>query len=267
MKKTITAAIAALAASASAKPEISGSGSFDMSSGYVLYGARFTKDPTYWTYGELNATADGWGGVGVSLWQNSDATCRRKDTMRRMNEWDWSAYYRNKYAMAEGWAIAGEAGHIWYKYHGLKGAAARAAYKTMMEAYGKIELENPYVTPHLFAAFDHQVTQGSFATLGLKRDLALPLGFSFTPELTVGGGDDRYLACLYPQPDGKAKSGISFVQLSGRLSYWFNDHFGVHAQLAYAAIASDRIRSGIDTSGSDCRKQFAWGTVGVDFSF
>jgi hypothetical protein len=73
---------------------------------------------------------------------------------------------------------------------------------------------------------------------------------------------------MYPPWDEKAvKGGMSYVQLSGKLSYWFNDHFGIHAQVAYAVTANDRLRSGIDADLSDYRKQFVWGTVGVDVAF
>ncbi len=267
MKYAILAAVAAAIATADAGLEVSGYGSFDVSSAYVLYGARFNKDPSYWTYGEINATADGWGGPGVALWQNTDMTCRRKDDMRRMNEWDWSAYYRYGYDISEEWQIACEVGHTWYKYHGLK-SSAKSVYKTMMEAYGRLELQNPYVTPHLYAAYDWQVTDGTFATAGLKHDIELPFGITFTPDMTVGGGDNRYLACMYPPwGEPEVKGGLSYVQLSGKISYWFNCHFGIHAQAACVAITNDRIRSAIDAGGSDCRKQFVWGTVGVDVAF
>ena len=246
---------------------VSGYGSFDVSSAYVLYGARMNKEPCYWTYGELNLSAGEWGSIGASLWQNTDMTCHRKDTMRRMNEWDWASYLRSGYDIAENWRVAFEAGHIWYKYHGLKDSA-KSIYKTMMEIYGRVELQNPYATPHLFAAYDWRITDGTFVVAGLKRDMELPMDITFTPDLTVGGGDDRYLACMYPPWDEKAvKGGISYVQLSGKLSYWLNDHFGIHAQVAYAVTANDRIRSGIDADASDYRKQFVWGTVGVDVAF
>ena len=260
--------MAAAATNASdAKLSVSGYGSFDVSSAYVLYGARMNKEPCYWTYGELNLSAEEWGSIGASLWQNTDMTCHRKDTMRRMNEWDWSAYLRKKYDITEDWRIAMEVGHTWYKYHGVKNSH-ESTYKTIMEVYGRLELENPYLTPHLFAAYDWRITDGTFAVAGLKRNFELPFGITFTPDLTIGGGDDRYLACMYPPWDENAvKGGISYVQLSGKLSYWFNDHFGIHAQIAYDVIACDRIRSGIDADASDYRKQFVWGTVGVDVAF
>ena len=267
MKYAILAAITAAISTANAALEVSGYGSFDVSSAYVLYGARFNKDPSYWTYAELNATMDDWGGPGIALWQNTDMTCRRKDSMRRMNEWDWSAYYRYGYDISEEWRIACEVGHTWYKYHGLK-SSAKSTYKTMMEAYGRLELQNPFVTPYLYAAYDRQVTDGTFANIGLKRDIKLPFGIVFTPDFTVGGGDDRYLACMYPPwGDPDVKSGVSYVQLSGKLAYWFNDYIGIHAQAACAAITNDRIRSGIDADDSDCKKQFVWGTVGMDVAF
>ena len=267
MKKAIMAAFAAMAASADAGLDVSAYGSFDVSSAYVLYGARINKEPCYWTYGELNVGGGEWGSIGASLWQNTDITCRRKDSMRRMNEWDWTVYCRKEYAFSENWRLAGEAGHIWYKYHGLRGGAANV-FKTMMEIYGRLEIRNPYATPHFFAAYDWQVTDGTFATVGMKRDIALPFGITFTPDLTIGGGDDRYLACLYPPWNEKSvKGALSYIQLSGKLAYWFGDSFGIHAQIAYAAIANGRIRDGIDRDGSDYGKQFAWGSVGIDVSF
>ena len=268
MKKAITAAVAAMTISAYAELDVSAYGSFDVSSAYVLYGARINKEPCFWTYGELNINADEAGTVGASLWQNTDITCRRKNSMRRMNEWDWTVYYRNSCSLSENWRLACEAGHIWYKYHGLQGAVAKSVYKTMMEVYGRVELQNPYATPYIFTAYDWQVTDGTFAICGLKRDIGLPLDITFTPDLSVGGGDDRYLACLYPPwSEEDMKGGVSYVQLSGKLAYWFNEHFGIHAQIAYAVTANNRIRSGIDADGSDYRKQFAWGTIGIDLSF
>ena len=74
---------------------VTGYGSFDVSSGYVLYGARSNDEPCYWTYGEINFGYNPWGSVGASLWQNTDMTTRRKDVMRRMNEWDWAVFCRS----------------------------------------------------------------------------------------------------------------------------------------------------------------------------
>jgi hypothetical protein len=270
MKKLMAAALAALSApsnASDAKPGLYGYGSFDVSSAYVLYGARMNREPCYWTYGELNLDTGGWGSAGVSIWQNTDMTCRRKTSMRRMNEWDYSAYLRHGIDIADGWRLAGEAGHIWYKYHGLKDDAA-SIYKTMMEIYARLELQNPHLTPYLFAAYDWRVTEGAFATAGCKREFQLPFDLTFTPDFTAGGGDDRYLACLYPPwGEGKVKSSLSYLQLSGKIAYMFNRHFGVHAQIACVAIANRHIRSGIDGSGTDYRKQFAWGSIGMDIAF
>jgi len=268
MKRFMLAAIAAvLSKGVFANVGVSGYGSFDLSSAYVLYGGRQNKEPCYWTYVEIDINADAFGTAGASLWQNTDMTCRRKGVMRRMNEWDWTAYYRNGIDLAEGWRLSGEVGHIWYKYHGLR-RAGKDAYKTMMEVYGRLELVNPYVTPYVALFHDWKITEGTFVLAGLKRDFALPYGLMFTPDFTVGGGDRRYLDNLYPPwGAGGVKSGISYVQLSGKLAFWFNEYFGVHALIAYSAIIDDKIRSGIDVDGSDYSKQFVWGNIGVDVSF
>ena len=269
MKKTVAAALlCCIAAGARAEISVSGYGSFDISSAYVLYGARQNKEPCAWTYAELSAADDQWGGLFASLWQNTDLTDRRRMVMRRVNEWDWTTGARTQYAFTEDWIIAAEGGHIWYKYHGLQGQYTKTVYKTMMEVYGRCELRNPYLTPYFFAAFDWKVTEGMFMTAGVKRDFTLPFGFILTPDFTLGGGDERYLACLYPPWDtDRINSCLSYAQLALKLAYRICDRVGIHATVAYAVLVNDRIRSAIDEDSSDAAKQFAWGTAGIDFSF
>lgn len=269
MKRQITMVVTGfLATTAWAKLSFTGYGSFDLSSAYVLYGARQNKEPCAWTYLELMAADDVWGGPFISLWQNTDLTNRRRDMMRHMNEWDWTLGARTHFTFTKDWSLSLESGHIWYKYHGLHSPAARSTYKTMMEIYGRLELKNPYLIPYLFTSYDWKVTQGAFMNTGVKRDIVLTEKLILTPDLTVGGGDDRYLACLYP-PWGmrRVKTGLSYTQASLKLTYWLRDWMGIHAQLAYVVLINKRIRSALHGDPTDTSPQFVWGTVGVDFSF
>lgn len=235
---------------------VAGSGSVDVSSGYVLYGSRSNDEPCLWTYGELTAGHETFGSLGVSLWQNTDLTSRRSKTMRRMNEWDWYAFYRGGIDLADAGRLQLEAGHIWYKFHGVR-AAYRSAYATMEEWAGRLTLENPFVTPYLEYHYDHKVTKGTFILGGLRRTFDFAEGFYFTPDLTIGGGDRNYNECLYPPYDGSIASGLSFAQLTGTIGYWFNAHFGVHARVSYVTLLNDDID----------QTDFVWGTVGVDVAF
>lgn len=239
--------------------------SFDASSAYVLYCARQNKDPCFWTFAEIDLLGGRCGTMALSLWQNTDATSRRKNTMRRMNEWDWRVAYLNVFQIAEDWTLAGEAGHIWYKYHGLRGKEVSKAFATMMELYGRVSLDNPYLTPYLFATFDHRVTEGMFVLAGIKRDFRLSQKLVFTPEITIGGGDDRYLSCLYPAR--KTDAAVACTQLSGRLEYAICRNVALHASLSFSVIADDEIRGAIDEVSSDYAKQFVWGNIGVSVSF
>lgn len=271
MKSEIGAALAAglmlsAVAEDSTEVQLSLYASFDLASGYVLYGARENREPCYWTYGEGNLTLGDFGMLAVGLWQNTDMTAHRKETMRRMNEWDWGAYYRYSLALAEDWQLSLAAGHIWYVYHGLTPAAA-PFYKTMEEWYARVQLDNPLVTPYLEGFYDHAVTQGTFVQGGLKRDVTLPAGLVLTPELTLGGGSRNYNACLYPPYDGSVGAGLTFVQASAQLAYWFNAHFGMHARVAYVTILDAEIRAAIDEGGGDAAKDFVWGNLGVEFAF
>lgn len=245
---------------------VTGYGSFDVSSGYVLYGARSNDEPCYWTYGEVNFGYGDWGSVGASLWQNTDMTTRRKDVMRRMNEWDWAAYCRSGVDLFDDWRFAFEAGHIWYVYHGVR-PAWRASYKTMEEWYGKVSLENPFVTPYFEGFYDHQVYQGAFLQGGLRQAFDLPLGLVLTPDLTIGGGSRNYNACMYPPYDGSVGPGITYVQLAGTLAYWFNEYVGVHLKVAYAVLTDNDVRHAVDEEDGTGANDFVWGTIGVDVAF
>lgn len=268
LKFLATLATTAVLTGAPAAPTLTGYSSFDLSSAYVLYGARLNKEPCLWSYAELHCADADFGGPAVSVWQNTDLTRRRRETMRRVNEWDWTVSYRWRRTLAERWTLAAEAGHIWYKYHGLADAASEEAYQTMMEIFARLQLETPFLTPHLFLAHDWKVTEGVFAVAGLKRDVALPYGLTLTGDLTAGGGDARYLACLYPPwGGGSVGGGLSYVQFAARLAYMFNAHIGVHATLTGVALIDNGIRSAIDADAGDQRKQFLWGTVGVDAAF
>lgn len=272
MKRTVLAALAAGVIGANAPAEeidelkVSGYGSFDVASGYVLYGARATREPCYWTYGELDLKYGRWGAFGVALWQNTDMTTRRKAEMRRMNEWDWSVHYRNGLDLAEGWRAAFELGHVWYVYDGLTPAAA-PFYHTMEEWYATVRLENPWVVPFAEGYYDHGVSHGAFWRGGLKREIPLPGGFVFTPELTVGGGTRNYNRVMYPPYDGSVGGGVTYAQLEGALAYWFNAHFGVHVKVAYAVLTDDDVRDAVKSADSDVANQHVWGSVGVEFAF
>lgn len=246
--------------------QVTGYGSFDVSSGYVLYGARMNDEPCYWTYGELDVNYGKAATLGVSLWQNTDMTTRRKAEMRRMNEWDWGVFARTGFDLADDWRLEIEAGHIWYKYHGLTRAAA-AAYRTMEEWYGRLSLRDPVVTPYFEGYYDHQVCKGAFLQAGLRREFGLPLGLTFMPDLSLGGGSRNYNACLYPPFDGRAGGGLAFVQFAGTLTYWFDDHFGVHAKLAWVSLVRDEIREAVSSSDGTHANDFVWGTIGVETSF
>lgn len=272
MKRLVSAALAAVAVAAVASAEdgdglkVSGYGSFDIASGYVLYGARATKEPCYWTYGELGLAYGRWGKLVAGLWQNTDMTTRRKAVMRRMNEWDWSVSYRNGFDLAEGWRAAFSAGHVWYVYHGLTPEAG-PYYPTMQEFFATVRLENPWVVPFAEGYYDHAVCHGAYWRGGLRRAMQLPGGFTFTPEFTVGGGSRNYNACMYPPYDGSVGGGVAYVQLEGTLAYWFNANFGVHAKIAYSVLTDEGIREAVKAADGDIANQHVWGSVGVEFAF
>ena len=168
--------------------------------------------------------------------------------------------------LADGWRIAVEAGHQWYVYGGVKPDYVDY-YHTMEEWFGRIALENSFVTPYFEYFYDRKVYEGAFMQGGLRHQFELPFGFLLTPDLTIGGGDANYNACMYPPFDGSVAGGITYVQISGLLQYWFNDHFGVHARIAYVSLVNGDIRDAVDEYGSPYANDHVWGTIGVDVAF
>ena len=271
--KTLKAAVCCTAAAISSGAlagtndfYVTGYGSFDIASGYVLYGARSNDEPCYWTYGEVTAGYGKLGALGFSVWQNSDMTGRRQETMRRMNEWDWTVFYRGGIDLPWDCRLSVEAGHVWYVYGGVK-PAFEANYHTMEEWYGRVALENPFVTPYFEGYYDHKVCKGAFMKGGLRRQFNLPFGFLLTPDLSIGGGSRNYNACMYPPFDGSVAGGFTYVQLAATLQYWFNDHFGVHAKVAWVSLLNDDIRDAVDEYGAPYANDHVWGTIGVDIAF
>ena len=241
------------------------SGSFDVLSGYVLYGGRQNDEPCCWTFLNADIGRDALGFFGASLVQNTDFTCRRGEAMRRMNEWDWGVYYRNGIDIAEGWRLQGDINHIWYVYHGVR-PGYRKAYATVMEAVARVSLENPYIVPYYMLAYDHRVSKGTYMEGGLRRSFSLPWDLTFTPDLTVGGANRRYLPCIYPAHEDQ-KSCVSYAQLAGKVRYAVNERFGIHGMIAWSSILDDNLRSAIDRSDSCFANDFVWGYIGVDFAF
>lgn len=185
--------------------------------------------------------------------------------LRHVNEWDWGVYYRNGIDIADGWRLQGDLNHIWYKYHGIR-PEYEQAYATAMEIVARISLENPFVVPYFFFAYDHKIRHGAYMEGGLRRDFALPWDLTFTPDVTVGGANASYLPCIYPTSDDQHGC-ASYVQLAGKLRYAVNDWLGVHGMVAWVSIVDNDLRYAIDHTESFYAKDFAWGYVGVDFSF
>ena len=240
-------------------------GAYDVLSGYVLYGGRQNDEPCCWTFLNMDFGHELFGVAGASLVQNTDFTSRRGEMLRHVNEWDWGLYYRNGIDIAEGWRLQGDINHIWYKYHGIRPAYKRA-YATAMEIVTRLSLENPFVVPYVFVAYDHKITRGTYTEGGFRRDFALPWNLTVTPDMTVGGANGRYLPCIYPTTPGKGGC-ISYAQFALKMRYKVTDWLGIHGMAAWVSIVDNDLRYAIDTSDSPYANDFVWGFIGVDFAF
>lgn len=245
---------------------VTGYAAFDVSSGYVYYGARANDEPCAWTFAEFDVGYGNLGSIGCWLWQSSDLTGNRHNIMRRMAEWDWSVFYRGVFDLAQDWRVILEVGHLWYSYGGVK-PIQRKYYHTMEEWGGRLTLENPYLTPYFEGFYDYKVYDGVFFNGGIRHRFELPFSLSLTPDLVVGGGNRNFYSCLYPPYDGSVAGGISYMQLMATLRYAISGNFGIHASLGYVSLIGGDLRDAVERAHSSVDNDFLWGMIGVDFAF
>lgn len=264
------ALFAAILLSASALGEsdfkLTGYASFDVTSGYVLYGGLENDEPCYWSYLELAVKHDDFGSLGAALWQSTDMTTCRKAMMRRMNEWDYYLFYRNSFALSKAAQLNFETGIIWYKFHGLK-KEYESFYHTCEEVYVSLALENDFLTPHFHGFYDFKVANDAFFYGGVRRKVELPLGIELMPDVVIGGGGKGHMRILFPPFDGTIDSTLAYFEASLKLGYWFNDYFGIHARVAWVSLLDDDLRRAVRESDSSYKNDYVWGNIGVDFAF
>lgn len=245
-----------------------GNATFDVLSGYEFRGALANDQPVYWSYGELDLVYRDLAALCVWGFQSTDMTCARKESLRRMNEWDAGASGRVNIPLSERVALGLDLGHCWCSIRGAHGPFADYYEKIRNSLYGFVWLETPYVIPYATAEYEYRVAKCGALTAGIRRKFMLPAGFEFTADISVGGGSKGYNAGLYPPYDAKIGSGIMFARVSCELLYRLTANIGIGATLSYSVLTDPTVRESINSVKDDpARKDFLCGGIGLRVDF
>ena len=259
-----------------------GFGNCGVYSGYQLYGSLVNSEPTLQGYAEVNAQLTiaevDIGYLGVGLWFNSDLTKRRSDMYYPLgrgvpNEYDPNVHFGRTFWFDDErtWGLDWRSTFVWfyyppYNYHGADHTP------TTWDFDHSFSLLNPYVIP--FVDVVREYTEGSnLLQFGLKKPIDVTETLSVVPSLTMVWREHQYNWC-FPTAFGdasKCNSGIATMKLMLEATWKLTDNIGLFGNIAYCSIVDPDLRDNCDNElgGADYGryKDFAWGGVGVTFSF
>lgn len=297
MKKLMVAMMAAASMCAFAEekaelvksetPIFWGFGSSGIYSGYQLYGSLVNSEPTWQTYleGNVNLLVKDvdLGYLGVGVWSNSDLTDKRHAVpyQKMFNEWDFNVHWGRTFWLDDDktWGIAYRTSVVWYYYphrwyQDHKNAGNKASFNTTMDWNHYFELVNPFVTPYINVVHEYHESDGNLLQFGLKKTVAATDQLLITPCLEFVWRNTNYGWCFphYGQDQNwnKINSCLATMKIGLDANYQITDNFGIFAKVAYCSIIDDDLRDAADAcTGAEYGKykDFAWGGIGVSFSF
>ena len=260
------------AADAEAAPEdcavaLDATATFDVTSGYLLYGALMNSQPCAQGGIEAGATCGGWGRFGVGAWSNSDLTGRRTTFGKAFNENDFYLHYGRAFEIADEVSLNLRAMHMWYWYPHSTGHTGKGC-PSKRELYLIGSVENPYVTPYCMWTHEWELTDGTYFECGLRRRCAITEGFSLTPSFSGNWLSHGYMT-IFPAPAGErsCEAGIGCLRVSLLAEYAVTAQFSIHARLDGVSLVNDDLRGAVREAKSPYMNDFAWGEVGCSYSF
>ena len=247
---------------------IDAAANFDVTSGYLLYGALMNSQPCVQGGVEAGASHREAGRFGVGAWSNSDLTGRRHTFGKAFNENDFYLHYGRAFGIADGVSFNLRMMHMWYWYPHSTGRTGKGC-PSKRELYLIGSLENPVVVPYAMWTHEWELTDGTYFECGLRRRCDLGGGLTVTPCFSGNWLSHGYMT-IFPAPagSGACERGVGCLRLSLAAEYSFTKNFSIHARIDCVSLVNDKLRGAVnDARNSPYMKDFAWGSVGCAYSF
>lgn len=223
----------------------------DLYSAYVWRGLVVNDRPVWQPAGTISYDTGDYGTVSAGAWANFDITDRNGyRSGGGLNEIDYSASYAIDVS-----DFTLEAGHIWYTFPKSGG---QDYFSSTREVYGSVAYNNDIVTPSLALYYDYAEYDGYYGLAALNKEFALTDQLTLGLDLSLGAGDDDYMAYF-----GADDAGLMDFNAGAYVSYTLTDNLSVGAKVVWTSLVDSDARD--NEAGWD--EDLLWGGLNLAASF
>ncbi|MDX9868151.1 MAG: TorF family putative porin [Kiritimatiellia bacterium] len=222
----------------------------DLFSAYVWRGCVYNDEPVFQPAATLAYATGEFGTFGLGLWGNLDLTDRNRQVSGGgLNEIDYSLFHT-----FDAGDFTLEWGHLWYTFPKVNG---RDYCDSTKEVYLSVSHNNDLVTPFASLTYDYDLLDGFYFNAGLNKEVALSDQLTLGAEISVGAGDDDYMAYV-----GVDESGLMDFNASVYATYALTDALSVSAKLAWVSLLDRDARDAEPYREED----LLWGGVSLNLA-